>query len=124
MICKYFGFARSMDYSAIEMDRTNASFLKISDDFQRGDSILSNMNETDSCAENKIVVLECEKYSKCEEIASDITFLFINRVSITACGNNLTRDKDAINSDETWPSLAVAINKVSSIRCTATIGII
>lgn len=64
IICKNFGFARSMDYSSILIDSDNATFLKLSDDFQQGDSMLSSMNETDSCEDNEIVTLECEKYSK------------------------------------------------------------
>lgn len=63
LVCKNFGFASSKDYSAIQIDTTNASLVKVTDNFQ-GDSMLTNLNETDSCSENKIVALECEKYSK------------------------------------------------------------
>lgn len=62
LICKNFGFARSMDYSAIQIDITNASLVKINDGYRHGESILTNFNETDSCRDNKIVALECEKY--------------------------------------------------------------
>lgn len=64
MICKNFGFAHSMDYTSIQIDTTNKSLLKINNEFQQGDSMLRNMNETDSCTDDKIVALECEKYSK------------------------------------------------------------
>ncbi|XP_055326468.1 uro-adherence factor A-like isoform X3 [Sitodiplosis mosellana] len=100
MICKNFGFARSMDYTSVQIDTTNKSLLVINDEFQQGNSMLSNMNETDSCTDDKIVALECEKYT---------------------CGNNLTRDKDAGSKNQTWPSLALAVNEISNVRCTATI---
>lgn len=64
LICNNFGFARSMDYSSIQIEPQNASLFKISNNFRQGDSMLTSMNETDSCDENKIVALECEKYSR------------------------------------------------------------
>lgn len=42
---------------------------------------------------------------------------------VSACGNNITRDKDAANKNMTWPTLALAVNEISSVRCTATIGL-
>lgn len=42
---------------------------------------------------------------------------------LSACGNNLTRDKN-VDNIKTWPMLAVAVNELSSVRCTATIGML
>lgn len=64
LICKNFGFARSMDYSSVEIDTSNASLVRINDEYRHGESILTNLNESDSCVDNKIVALECEKYGK------------------------------------------------------------
>lgn len=62
LICKNFGFARSMDYSSVEIDTSNVSLLRINDDYRYNESILANFNGVDSCSNNKIVALECEKY--------------------------------------------------------------
>lgn len=61
-ICKNFGFARSISYSSIELDEMDASFVRINDNYQQEDSILTQFNETDSCINSQIVALECEKY--------------------------------------------------------------
>lgn len=63
-ICKNFGFARSIAYSSIQLDATNASLVRINDDYQLEDSMLTQLNETDSCPNSQIVALECEKYGK------------------------------------------------------------
>lgn len=63
-ICKNFGFAASLDYSAIQIDTSNVSLVKISNDLRLGESMVTIMNETDSCFDDKVVALECEKYSK------------------------------------------------------------
>lgn len=63
-ICENLGFARSKDYSSIEMDTTNVSVVKINDDYVRGESILFNLNDTESCSESLVVALECEIYGK------------------------------------------------------------
>lgn len=63
-ICKNFGFARSIAHSSIPLDADNASLVRINDNYQPDDSILTYLNETDSCSDNQIVALECEKYGR------------------------------------------------------------
>lgn len=61
-ICRNFGFARSIAHSSIQFNARNASLVRINDNYQLQDSILTYLNETDSCLDNQIVALECEKY--------------------------------------------------------------
>lgn len=64
LICERFGFSHSKRYSSIEMDlsTTNSSFVQINSGVVKADSILSNLNGTDSCPKNQIVALECITY--------------------------------------------------------------
>lgn len=62
-ICSKFGYARSIAYSSIQLgSMMNASLVRINDDYGLEDSILTHLNETDSCTDSQIVALECEKY--------------------------------------------------------------
>lgn len=63
-VCKNFGFARSISHSSIELDADalDAPLVRINQNYQPEDSILTQLNETDSCIDNRIVALECEKY--------------------------------------------------------------
>lgn len=58
-MCENLGYARSKDYSSIEMDITNASVVKVNGNATK-DSILMDLNETFACAGNQVVALECE----------------------------------------------------------------
>lgn len=58
-MCKSLGYARSKDYSSIEMDTTNAFVVKVNGNITKG-SILMDLNETFACAGNQIVALDCE----------------------------------------------------------------
>lgn len=61
-ICKNFGFARSISHSFIQLNALDASLVRVNDYYHANDSMLSYLNETDSCSDNQIVALECEKY--------------------------------------------------------------
>lgn len=37
------------------------------------------------------------------------------------CGNNITHTKDAVETMQTWPSIVLATDKYSGVRCIATI---
>lgn len=62
LICKNFGFARSIAYSSIQLDAIDASLVRINDNYRLDESMLTYLNETDSCTDSQIVGLECEKY--------------------------------------------------------------
>lgn len=64
VVCKNFGFARSMEYSAIQIDTANISVVNIGSDYHPANSMLTNLNETDACLADKIVQLKCEPYGK------------------------------------------------------------
>lgn len=49
---------------------------------------------------------------------------YLNYIFLLACGNNVTRDKDSADKNQTWPFLAVAVNEISSVHCTATISML
>lgn len=70
LICKNFGFARAMAYSSIQLDAMDASLVRISDDYRMENSMLTQFNDTDSCPDNQIVALECEKYGKPQKFHS------------------------------------------------------
>lgn len=123
-ICKNFGFARAITYSYIQLDTNDTSLVRINDNYRGDDSILTYSNETNLCSDNQIVTLECEKYGMfiafflVKSPDSNCTGSFFN---ILACGNYITHDKN-VDDVKQWPSLAVAINEISSVHCTATIG--
>lgn len=80
-ICKNFGFVASKDYSAIQVDTTNMSVVNIDHDYHPMNSMLTNLNQTDSCLGDKIVALECKKYGKYFLNESHICFELLNMCS-------------------------------------------
>lgn len=78
LICKNFGFARSIAHSSIQLDAMDASLVRINDNYRLEDSILTNLKETDSCTDSQIVALECEKYGMFEKFQPKIDNIFFN----------------------------------------------
>lgn len=62
-MCENLGYARSKDYTSIEMDTTNVSVVKVNGNATK-DSILMDLNETFACTGNQIVALDCEIHGK------------------------------------------------------------
>lgn len=67
-------------------------------------------------AKNTVSLIHYDVYESSDD--SEVEFSFR-----LACGNNLTRDRN-IENIKAWPMLAVAVNELSSVHCTATIGMV
>lgn len=68
VVCNKLGFSHAIKWAKIKIFEENARYLTVDGDDVENEQIINHFNFTEKCDDDEIVALDCQLYSKFNEV--------------------------------------------------------